>query len=236
MSNNNGKEFTVNIDGKDSALYMSRPNQRELFQIDLAYRQAMTELLKAGVMTRFKAAKLFEDEGTWTKEDERELENLSGRIVHNTTVFNDAKEDNNHEDNMKMVTRIAELRGKQLGLINRKNLLFENAAERQAEEQKMHAFARLCCKRKDIDQPLFESDKQYQKFVSTNVEAASKIFAETYTYEYNIDVDKISMDWPEVQYVQSYDEKQKQKKQEEEEAKTAKKVARKSKKAVKAKV
>jgi hypothetical protein len=227
MANSNGKEFSIKLDGKEYTVFIRRPNQQELFEIDLAYRKAMTQLLKAGVMTRFKAAKLFEVEETWTDQDEKELQNLSILIAQNANILDQDKDKNDHEDNMKIVNRITELRAKQLALIARKNSLFDNCAERQAEEQKMHAFARLCCTRKDTNHRLFDSDEQYQDFLTNNVESASIIFAETYSYEYGVDVHSISDEWSEVKYLNDTNKAEQERKELEVKNKETKKVKRK---------
>lgn len=196
-----GRDFSVTIGEARQDLYLRRPNQRELFDIDIAYRTAMTRLIESGVMTSHKAGKLYEGTGEWTKLDENDLKNATVMIANRSKQLEDKQSENSKDDNMKLVDEINRWRATQMTLIGRKTDLFSHCAERLAEEQKIHSLILLCCCSKEDDTRFFESSENYQKFTKEHSDVASKILAEAYNFEYGIDPDKFGEDWAEVKYL-----------------------------------
>jgi len=196
------REFKITVGDKECALYIRRPNQRELFDIDISYRTAMTRLIEGGVMTIHKAAKLFDTGGEWTKLDEQDLKNVTIMLAHKSKLLEDERDKRSREENLKTVDEISRCRAEQMALIGRKTDLFSHCAERLAEEQKMHAMIISCCCRADDDCRLFTHVDEYQKFTKEQPEAASKLLVESYNFEYGMDPDQFGKDWAEVLYLQ----------------------------------
>lgn len=197
-----GRSFKITVNEKENELYLRRPNQRELFDIDISYRTAMTRLIESGVMTIHKATKLYEAGGEWMKSDENELKNVTVLLAQKSKFLEEEKGKNSRDDNLKLVDGITKCRTQQMLLIGRKTDLFSHCAERLAEEQKIHAMIILCCCSTEDDGRFFVNVDAYQKFTKEQVDAASKILLEAYNFEYGIDPEQFGKDWAEVQYLQ----------------------------------
>jgi hypothetical protein len=204
MTSSRKRDFVVKLNDKNIKLYICAPTQEELFEIDMEYRVAMTKLLKGGVMTRQSAAKLLAESGDWTAADDSNMNNILILLAKYRNDIDTKQKEQTHEDNMKIIGMINDLRDQHRDAIMRKNDLFDNCAEHLAEQQKMHTFARLCVHCEDDDTLFFRDKPHYEKFLSENIEAASQIFAETYAFEYQVAEDLID-ELPEVTYVKKYE-------------------------------
>ncbi len=168
----------------------------------------MTKLIKGGVMTTHVAAKQFQESGEWTNRDEEALRNYTEVILRYESDLNKNKKRNSHEDNMELHDKLKELRANQMALIMQKNDLFRHCAEHLAEEQKIHALAKLCTYEREDDTPFFENDDGYQKFLMDEHDASSVLFDRTYAFEYNYR-DNFGEDWAEEIYLKEYTDQQK---------------------------
>lgn len=194
-----GKKFEVELEnGKKEELYIRRPTQKELFAMDSEYRLAMTSLIKKGVATESRLRDMLKENGEWTNDHENESRNLVKMIGQFEIELEEKKEEREHEDNVRLAQKILNMRIRQYELAARRFLLFENSAERLAEQQKMHIFAAKCCCSESDDQAYFKDDEAYEEFVNDNFEAASKILAETYSFEYGADE---AQEWVEAQFL-----------------------------------
>lgn len=208
MSDRDRFEFTLTVDGKEKQLYFKRPDQGQMFECDLANKAAMTKLIKSGVMTTHVAAKKFQESGEWTDQDEQDLRNYTEVILAHESDLNKNKKDNSHEVNMELYSKLKDLRSNQMALIMQKNDLFRHCAENLAEEQKIHAIAKLCTYEQESDTPFFENDDYYQKFLMEEHDASSHLFDRTYAFEYNYK-DNFGEDWAEEIYLKDYVDEQK---------------------------
>lgn len=201
MSDKARFEFTIDVNGQKKKLYYKRPDQGQMFEIELAYKKSMTMLIDAGVMTTHKASKKFADSGEWSMQDEQDLRNLSDAISLRERDLNQKKSKNTEEENIKIATDIKSLRSDHLSLVLRKNDLFRHCAEHLAEEQKMHVIARQCLYDCESNGKFFDTDAGYQKFLTDEDthDAASVIFDRTYAFEYNY-TDNFGENWAEEVY------------------------------------
>ena len=195
------REFKINLKGKEVSLHFRRPKQSELFDMDKAYRVAMTKLLSEGVMTEHKASRIFDQNGEWTKQDDSEWKSLAILIAQHCKILTEDA-DRPREESLKIVDKITELRGRQHELGLRRTRLFQNSAEGLAEQQKMHVFIRLCCCLPGGERA-FPDDDSYQEFLDGENDEASKLLSEAYGFEYGVDLDKYAEDWPEVQFLKN---------------------------------
>lgn len=208
MSDTDRFEFTLTVDGKEKQLYFKRPDQGQMFECDLANKAAMTKLIKRGVMTTHVAARAFQESGEWTNRDEEALRNYTEVILKYESDLNKNKNSNTHEDNMGLHDKLKELRANQMALIMQKNDLFRHCAENLAEEQKIHAIAKLCTYKQESDEPFFEDDVCYQNFLMNEKDASSFLFDRAYAFEYNYR-DNFGEDWAEEIYLKEYTDQQK---------------------------
>ncbi len=208
MSEKDRFEFALTVGGKESQLYFKRPDQGQMFECDLANKAAMTKLIRHGVMTTHVAAKAFQESGEWTNRDEEALRNYTEVILKYESDLNKNKNSNTHKDNMGLYEKLKELRANQMALIMQKNDLFRHCAENLAEEQKIHAIAKLCTYRQESDEPFFEDDASYQNFLMNEKDASSFLFDRTYAFEYNYR-DNFGEDWAEEIYLKEYTDQQK---------------------------
>jgi hypothetical protein len=166
----------------------------------------MTELMDAGVMTAEKVLQICRQNGDWTDRDDNELMNKSTLIMDFEQDLLDKKDKQSHDENMDFVDKITKVRAEQWKLLARKQGLLNSSADKLAEEQKIHTYARLCAMRVDNKDPFFESDEQYQEFLVEEHEAASVIFEEAYHRAYKHDPDTFGQNWADVQYLKEYGE------------------------------
>lgn len=209
MSDQDRFEFALVVNEEEKKLYFKRPDQGQMFDCELASKAAMTKLIKHGVMTTHVAAKQFQKSGEWTTQDEQDLRNYTEIILKYESDLNKNKKRNSHKDNMELHNKLKELRANQMALIMQKNDLFRHCAENLAEEQKIHALARLCTYDQEDDTPFFENDDEYQNFLMNENDASSVLFDRAYAFEYNYK-DDFGADWAEEIYLKEYVDKQKE--------------------------
>lgn len=211
------KEFEIVLDeDKTIGLYIRRPSQKELFQMDKVQRIAMTELLAAGVASSHKLGKILEENGEWTRQDENDIHNYAKMIAAHSKALREDHQNHPDEENRATAQRIMEWRAKHMELIGRKYDLFEACAERQADQQKMHVFARLCCYKVSDDKPFFEDEDEYNEFLEENPMTVSEIITMVYAFDHGTDEEEFGKDWAEIEYlVKKAEEKTSEEKTEE---------------------
>lgn len=196
------KEFEVVLINEESVnLYIRRPNQRELFLMDKVQRLAMTELLAAGVASSHKLTKILAKNEEWDRSDENDMHNLAKMVAAHSKALRDEKENHTEEENTNTARKIMEWRARHLELIGRKYDLFESCAERQADQQKMHVFAQLCCYRADNEKPFFKDKEAYGEFLEEDQEAICKIITMVYAFDHGTDEEEFGKDWAEIEYL-----------------------------------
>ncbi len=196
------KEFeAVLTNGESVNLYIRRPNQRELFIMDKVQRLAMTELLSAGVASSHKLTKILKENEEWTRSDENDMHNLAKMVAAHSKALRDEKDNHTEEENTNTAQKIMEWRARHLELIGRKYDLFESCAERQADQQKMHIFAQLCCYRADNEKPFFKDRESYGEFLEEDQGAISKIITMVYAFDHGTDEEEFGKDWAEIEYL-----------------------------------
>lgn len=214
------KEFEIILNDEETTaeLYIRRPSQKELFQMDKVQRIAMTELLAAGVASSHKLGKILEENGEWTREDENDIHNFAKMIAAHSKALREDHQNHTDEENRATAQKIMEWRAKHMELIGRKYDLFEACAERQADQQKMHVFARLCCHQVSDGKPFFKDEEEYDEFLEENPGAVSKIITMVYAFDHGTDQDDaFGSDWAEIEYLIKKAEEEKEKTEDDEE-------------------
>lgn len=195
-----GKEFTIELDNKTLTLAFHRPNQEELFQIDLVYRKIYSEALRARVMTEAEVKKVLRKNGSWTKADEDRISDLSFQIANLQGIVETLKESSS-SDIVDVVSQITERRTELLDLIGQRTAMLSNSAEGIANEQRMHKFIELCCVRIPDKSRFFDDFDHYKQFVADNADVMSEIYKQAWLFEYAMDEDH-SSHYPELQILE----------------------------------
>lgn len=191
------REFTIKVNGQDTALYFIRPTVSELMQIDMEYRRIYSEAVRTGIMSEAEARKIFKKSGAWDKSDEETISNLSISIARMIAKLDTLPND----EGVKLATEINQNRAELMRLIGQRIELFSNTAEGIANENRIHKLIELCCVRADTKEKFFDSREAYERFVQGNKDVLSSIFREAYTFEYG-NVDDTVQEWPEMKYLQ----------------------------------
>jgi hypothetical protein len=127
-------------DGKNYA--MMAPTHEKLLEMDLKFRQAFSEAVRIGLMTEFEAKRIFEKNGTWTSENDKELTELQMAIVHLEMEL-DKIEDG--DAGRLLAFDIMDKRNQLLEMINYKSRLFSaQTVEGYAESIKIATLTYLC--------------------------------------------------------------------------------------------
>jgi len=242
MGKFSNRTFEIELAGAKQTLYFKKPNQEELFEIDLIYRKVLALLLRQGCMMESEAEKLFEKSDTWTKKDDEQIEECTKRIAELSIMLDKTSKDyeksgeisdEDRDNALELVHLISLERAELSKMINKRTEIFSNTAESQANEQKMHKFAELCCYHKETDQRFFEDHEQYTEFLAENQTVASEIYKETYYFEYGLPED-LTSEWSEIKFLKRAGEEGERKFREleakKEQKKKTRKVANKSKK------
>ncbi len=210
-----GKEFTVKMNDADVVLFFKRPNQEELFEIDLQYRKIYSEALRNGVMTEAEAKKLLKKNNSWGKEDEDRISSLAFDIAQNQRILEGFK-DRPKEQILELINKITGLRSDLFDLISQRTSMLTNAAEGIANEQRIHKLIEICLINKATEEPYFADMGQYKEFASSHVDELSQIYRQAWMFEYGATEDSME-NYPEIKVLKELVEKEKA------EAETAKK-------------
>lgn len=235
-------DFEVEVRGKKHTLYFKRPNQEELFEIDFMYRKSLAELVRSGCLMEAEAEKIFKKSNAWGDEEENEIKRCSDKIAKLILVIESLSEkydegkmtDEEKDKAIEAIRLITENRGRLNQLIRKRIELFYNTAESQANEQKMHRFAELCCYDKETGRRFFDSHEEYTDFLVEHSDIASAIFREIHHFEYG-KPDNVEETWTEVKFlnklgeeaqrkIEEADKKKKDKAKRRKRSKTAKKT------------
>lgn len=200
-------EFTIEVDGVPVALMVKRPNQEELFAIDLEYKRCYALAVRQDVMTEAEAKTAFENNGTWTKEHDNEIDMKSIEIARLEIALKAAKTD---EQKLEIVNELSPIRVRVLELIGERTQIFSNTAEGFASDQRIHKMAEMCCVEAKGGDPYFGPHNLYIDFVSAHPDELSTIFTQTYLFEYKLNRD-YTEEWGEMKYVKELNEKEKTK-------------------------
>lgn len=186
--------FEIEIGSDKYKLYFKRPNQADLFKIDLKYRQIFSEAVKAGVMTESQIRKELAKNGAWTQEDEDRVSRVAVDIANLHAVMNALR--NNKEERegvIQIIGKITELRATLLELIATRTNMLAQSAEGIANEQRMHKLTELCLYDSETGARFFSSTEEYQEYAATQPDALSEIFKQAHMFEYgqvDLDIEK----------------------------------------------
>lgn len=127
-------------DGKKYAILT--PTQENLLQMDMQFRQAFSTAVREGLMTEFEAKRVFEKNGTWTDEHDKELSQLQMDIVQLELELEKIEAG---KDGREIAFKVMDKRNKLLEMINYKSRLFSaQTVEGYAESIKIATLAYLC--------------------------------------------------------------------------------------------
>lgn len=134
------KILQFEYEGKKYAILA--PTQEQLLKMDMEFRQAFSTAVREGLMTEFEAKRVFEKNGTWTDEHDKELTALQMDIVH---LEIDLEKTEDGKVGREIAFKIMDKRNKLLEMINYKSRLFSaQTVEGYAESIKIAALAYLC--------------------------------------------------------------------------------------------
>lgn len=134
------KLLEFEYDGKNYAIVT--PTQDELLELDMASRKAFSHAIREGLMVEFEAKRVFEKNGTWTDEHEKEIASLQMAIV---TLEMRLAETNAGADGRELCFKLMEHRNRMMDMINHKARLFSaQTAEGYAEAVKTVALTWMC--------------------------------------------------------------------------------------------
>ncbi len=200
-------DFTVNINGQNTVFFFRRPNQSELFDIDLQYRKIYSEALRNGVMTESEAKKLFKNSNSWGKEEEEKISSIALDIAQRQRVLENFK-DSPKKEVLDAINTIIGLRNELIELVGQRTQMFAQTAEGIANEQRIHKIIELCLIEKVSNEPFFDGFENYKSFASSNVDALSSFYKEAWMFEYNTNAN-IEEDYPEMKLLKEMAEKEK---------------------------
>jgi len=162
---------TLDEEGKPLKLCLLKPNVQINKSCDIEYKKAWVFLLRQGIPTHKKLLKDLEDNGVWTKENEKQLSEISVAIgvqVHLMEKFNKQEKE---EDARKAALEIAKLRNESYELVEIMNQAYTYSCEGGANEIRHEAYvAYAAVHEKDFDEPFF---KNYEDFKNRRDERAA---------------------------------------------------------------
>lgn len=137
---NRKKLLSFEYNGKNYAVVA--PTQDELLELDMASRKAFSHAIREGLMVEFEAKRVFEKNGTWTDEHEKEIASLQMAIV---TLEMRLAETKAGADGRELCFKLMEHRNRMMDMINHKMRLFSaQTAEGYAEAVKTVALTWMC--------------------------------------------------------------------------------------------
>jgi acyl carrier protein phosphodiesterase len=201
-----GLAMELNINGELVNARFSEPNQSQIFELDKFYRKVFAECLREGILTESEAKKRFEETGAWSKEDDKNVNNLIQKVAFNSVLLSEM--DELSEEAADLIALIQEDRNSMLEMLSRKTDLFSNTAEGMANEQRVYKFVSMCL----VDEsgtPIAGSEAELENLSANNKEAFDEVMRAAYSKVYNVDLDEtdITSNWAEVEFMKKIADK-----------------------------
>jgi len=192
-------ENKISINGELSDFSFKDITQREIFELDRYYRKIFGECIKLGLMTEKQAARLYEKNGSWCKEQEQEVARLAMELndlsekIKTFDKFNDESK----EVMAKMITARADL----TSLIGEKMELFRQTAEGTANQERVFLYIRVAT----VDENgknVFDTNEDLEKYSFDNPDDFGKILTAAYLAQHGFDKDRdLTDDWEEILFL-----------------------------------
>lgn len=141
------------------------PNMGQSTEADMEYSKGYTNALKAGIWPRVKMERHVTENGLWTDEDAKRLDDknlLFQELV--AATFSAAK----NEEKEKLREKLVIARNELMTLISQKQSLFNNTAESKAEEAKILSLVPKCILKEDGSK-VWNSVDEFQKENNTGL-------------------------------------------------------------------
>ena len=196
------REFNLKIDGEEVALFFKQPSQGELRQMDMVYGKYFSEACREGMLTRAAALDLYNKDGSWTKEHEKEAIEIGSKVANLEKILKDSNPEKDHDSNMEIIRSVNSLRFQLNVLYGRRTDLLQNTCESYASMQKMHQFVATCCFKQADSERLFPQMSDYERFVEENPIATAQLIRMAYAYDYNLSDDP-EEDYETVKYLRA---------------------------------
>lgn len=178
-----GKRLFRDDDGE--LLQVRFPKVEENRLADWEYSKVLMEAIKDGIPTAKQMAKMIEELGLWSKEDDDKIVALQEEINKQITVMGKLTEGSKNYE--KAQDTINDLRQEILDIQQDKQRLYNNTAESKAEEAKMSFLVFKCSEYADGEKPLWSS---YNEFKNEQDQAkVNKIVYQFLTFVNGIPVD-----------------------------------------------
>lgn len=199
----------ISIDGKEVVFDFKEVSQREMFELDKYYRQIFGECIKAGLMTEKQAARLYEKNGSWGKEQEQEIAKAAMRLNELSEKIKEFDEFN--DDSKKIMSEMITLRADLTSLVGEKIELFRQTAEGTANQERILLFIRIATVGED-KKPLFDTNEDLETYSFENQEDFGKLVTSAYLSQQGMDKDRdLTDDWEEVQFLNRANKKEEEK-------------------------
>lgn len=131
---------TFDNDGEPLKLCLLKPNVRINKSCDIEYKKAWIFLMRQGIPTHKTLLKEFEDKGVWTKDHQKELNELNVKIGIQTQLMEKFIRQDKKEDARKAALEIIDLRNKSYEMIEIYNQAFNFSCEGGANEIRHEAY------------------------------------------------------------------------------------------------
>lgn len=202
-------KFKATIDGKEVEVRLKKETLDIERKCDTEYHIAFTQLLQKGIMPRATLEKMMDQRGVWTKENEKQLDELRDQLAKLEIELHNA---NTHKEGMIKADAMAEIRAQCIKLVEAKNTVFQSSCESLAEAVRRDAYIAYALVYHDTNKPVF---KDYEDLVMRADEdvvsqARSHILAELME-GFNTSISEL----PEVSYLYRVTEKLKESEKEE---------------------
>jgi len=148
-----------NVNGESVKLAIVQPTQEDMDDADLVYTSAFSKAIKLGTMTNSQLIDEIKKLGSWSEEEEKEIESLRSSISIKLNLLEDKALPK--EKQRKFAREVQELRGKLFEKITKFHQFISNSAESYANKIKNNYLTSVCVVYDETNEKYF---KDYNDF------------------------------------------------------------------------
>lgn len=159
-------EFTVEKDGKKIELCVKRPSLKVQNEAQLAYSKAYADLVRGGAVLGQKMASVAKEQGVFNESYAKEIQEIGERMRTLSRKFPDESGKTLDKGVTLSEARKAAIdmhreRTKLQKLVSQQNAVYQNTAEKLAEDTRFNYFVSACTFLADVDKKYFLSLDDY---------------------------------------------------------------------------
>lgn len=162
---------TVDTKGNPIKLQLKEPDYEITRLCDVEYKKAWTFCFQEGVKTHDRLQKMFLDQGEWTEDHDRQLNELNVNIAVKTVLLEKCNMKGRLDTAKQLALEIMELRNQAMTLSQLKQQPFQYSCENSANEIRMEAYIAYATVYADDEDSRFF--KNYKDFTERREEKAS---------------------------------------------------------------